>query len=689
MRLRYLHLQLIALSLRAATPIPVGPLLQHKAHYFDLQHHRLRFVPRGEAAYNLNTSLWPRTVERGTQLPKLTDPRILNWRTPLPFSFPFAGRNWNEVYVNLDGNLTFGAPEWAGEGDRDTWPDGTMRLLASTFDTGAVMGQRRVIAPFWGINASETTRVFVRSSRAAFIVTWQAVRLHTARLAYPPLGENLFEVRLTRDGAIEFRYGEMAEKDGVVGVFCGATSIGKPLDRVDLPPAPNADATLNIRRAVLEDRGADLRFSLTLAASVPSRSDRLRRYRVIAMSDGEGYAMHWEVADTGKPRTFCIVMNPRDEAAATDCSARTAELANENTVDFYLPKIALKNPAKLEWKAETALGETPSPGTSTGDLRSVTIATTLEFGIRLAAGERSIPGNLYEVFAYPFLSKARMPTFQEIYKHAPREDDMAVAVTDFRIDDIHDQGASNGAYSPEEGNLLFNSAKLQQASGPIYLGPEFDETVHDGDHVYRNYALAIGYVAHEMVHHWCSSLKWKGDDPSALLDAVNHYHWSPFLYAPAVYPVWKLFADAPYPEESVMGGMNAEKLPDGHTTSRIAPPGVATGLSALDLYSMGLIGPDEVPDTFFIANSVPSPDGNRHGGDKVDVTIADIIAANGAQKPAPKDAQRHFQFQIYVLHEDGRPPAPAKLAEARGIEQMLSRYFEVATDGRMTVVPTR
>lgn len=684
-----LHLLLFALSLRAATPIAVGPLLQHKAHYFDLQHHRLRFVPRGPAAYDLTTTSWRGSVERGTLLPKLTDPRILNWRTPLPFSFPFAGRNWDEIYINLDGNLTFGRPEVAGEGDRDTWPDGTMRLLASTFDTGAVMGQRRVIAPFWGINSPEATRVFVSSSRGAFIVAWQAVRSHTARVGYPPLGENLFEVRLTRDGAIEFRYGDIAEKDGVVGVFCGTSFSGKSLDHVDLPPAPNTDATLDLRRAVLEDGGADLRFSLTLGAAVPSRSVQIRRYRVIAISDGEGYAMHWEVTTEGKPRTFCIVMNSRDEAAPADCSARTAALVKENTIEFYLPKIALKDPAKLEWKAETAIGETPSPGTSTGDLRPVTIAAPLEYGTRLAADARSIPGNLYEIFAYPFLSKSRMPTFQEIYKHAPREDDMAVAVTDFRIDDIHDQGASNGAYSADEGALLFDSPKLQQASGPIYLGPEFDEIVHDGDHVYHNYALAIGYVAHEMVHHWCSSLKWKGDDPFALLDAVNHYHWSPFLFTPAVYPVWKLFADTPYPEESVMGGMNAEKLPDGHTTSRTAPPGVATGLSALDLYSMGLIGPDEVPDTFFIANSVPSPDGNRHGGEKVDVTIADIIAANGPQKPSPKDSQRRFQFQIYVLHEDGRPPDPAKLAEARGIEQMLTRYFEVAANGRMTVVPTR
>ena len=55
---------------------------------------------------------------------------------------------------------------------------------------------------------------------------------------YAPLGQNTFQVRLERDGSIEFRYGDIAEKDGIVGAFCGPSSAGKLVDRTDLLPAP-------------------------------------------------------------------------------------------------------------------------------------------------------------------------------------------------------------------------------------------------------------------------------------------------------------------------------------------------------------------------------------------------------------------------------------------------------------------
>src|SRR5258706_2231366 len=115
--------------LRAVTPLPVGAILQHKANYFDLQNKRLRFLPRGPAAYDVTTSAYPSSIDRGKLLGKPTDPKGYSWRTRLPFAFPFAGRKWNELYINLNGSLTFDAPESKEYPERDTWADGTMRLL--------------------------------------------------------------------------------------------------------------------------------------------------------------------------------------------------------------------------------------------------------------------------------------------------------------------------------------------------------------------------------------------------------------------------------------------------------------------------------------------------------------------------------------------------------------------------------
>jgi hypothetical protein len=134
-----------------------------------------------------------------------------------------------------------------------------------------------------------------------------------------------------------------------------------------------------------------------------------------------------------------------------------------------------------------------------------------------------------------------------------------------------------------------------------------------------------------------------------------------------------------------MGGMVVEKLPDGRMHSVMAPLGAPSGLSALDLYSMGLIGPEEVPDTFFLAKMQRAEDGGYKGGEMVTVRIADIVEANGPQNPPAKEAQHDFRFEVYLLHEDGREPDPQKLAQARAIEAMVLKYFDVATGGRMKV----
>ena len=110
-------------------------------------------------------------------------------------------------------------------------------------------------------------------------------------------------------------------------------------------------------------------------------------------------------------------------------------------------------------------------------------------------------------------------------------------------------------------------------------------------------------------------------------------------------------------------------------------------MSALDLYSMGLIGPEEVSDTFLLADPKPLGD-DVFSGTKVPVRIADIIQASGARQPAAADSQREFKLGMYLLY-DGAQPRPEKLAQARAIEKALAQYFDVATQGRMKLVIQR
>ena len=75
----------------------------------------------------------------------------------------------------------------------DTWPDGTMRWLASSFDTRAIDGHLRMIAPFWGLNSAEGTRIHGEVVVPRLVVTWDAVRFKPSTKPTPRLAASLFK----------------------------------------------------------------------------------------------------------------------------------------------------------------------------------------------------------------------------------------------------------------------------------------------------------------------------------------------------------------------------------------------------------------------------------------------------------------------------------------------------------------
>ena len=234
---------------------------------------------------------------------------------------------------------------------------------------------------------------------------------------------------------------------------------------------------------------------------------------------------------------------------------------------------------------------------------------------------------------------------------------------------------------------MTGSSKLQVATGPIYLGPRFDEFLEDGGRHYKNYANAVGWMAHELTHRWGMALQFRSDGKSQAL-AEEGGHWAGFLNTPSLNSVWKMFSDQPYSEKSQMEGFVFHELPDGEFRREPAPWNLPTGFSALDLYAMGLIGASEVPDTYLIRDAVETGP-NLYRGQKVPVRIQDIIAALGPRVPNFRAAQKKFTLGMYLLHEGGRPPDPEKLRQAEGIEKSLIAYFQAATGGRMHVVASR
>jgi hypothetical protein len=130
-------------------------------------------------------------------------------------------------------------------------------------------------------------------------------------------------------------------------------------------------------------------------------------------------------------------------------------------------------------------------------------------------------------------------------------------------------------------------------------------------------------------------------------------------------------------EPSVMGGMAIIKGEDGRLHGKNSS-GAASGLSALDLWMMGLIRPDEIPAGHEEMRLVVD-------NDFVPVRLRDVAAENGA--PAAR-APRGFRQAVYVLHENDRRVRPEALALASSLERWLLRYYDAASQGRMRVTLT-
>ncbi|MEO1580532.1 MAG: hypothetical protein AAFR91_01720 [Pseudomonadota bacterium] len=117
----------------------------------------------------------------------------------LGFSFPFNGETYTSVFVNSNGNLTF------GEGDTD--------FSESTLDF--LNGPPRIAPLFDDLSPNAGGRVVVDGDGTTFTVAFEGVPEFFASTT------NTFTVTLSADGSINIAYGGIAATDGLVGVTEG------------------------------------------------------------------------------------------------------------------------------------------------------------------------------------------------------------------------------------------------------------------------------------------------------------------------------------------------------------------------------------------------------------------------------------------------------------------------------------
>lgn len=191
------------------------------------------------------------------------------------------------------------------------------------------------------------------------------------------------------------------------------------------------------------------------------------------------------------------------------------------------------------------------------------------------------------------------------------------------------------------------------------IGPQYDSTQRFGRwrrlqgviHMSSQAGLRSGAGLHELAHRWGNYVIPAAGD-------ANDAHWN--------------FSDV----GGQLGGWQAGTLqslgddlwqaqgPEGHVTFQpVANGGNGVPYASLELYLMGLIGPEETTQEFHVADEAAWVDSSRgiFRADRIrTVTLDDIIAQWGPRIPDVTTSQKAFRALVLVLTP--RPLAPSRLA---------------------------
>lgn len=143
------------------------------------------------------------------------------------FKFNFFGTTYTGMYVNSDGNITF------GEGDNAS----TARDLGRT-----VAGPARIMAYFTDLDPSVSGNVYVKFlGKGKMQVTWDGVPI------FGGIAPNTFQVTLFRKGHMEFRFREIDAATGIVGFSPGGGATVRLIDfTTDVPTTIPAQAIAEV-----------------------------------------------------------------------------------------------------------------------------------------------------------------------------------------------------------------------------------------------------------------------------------------------------------------------------------------------------------------------------------------------------------------------------------------------------------
>jgi hypothetical protein len=673
-----------------------------KANMFDLAHRTLRFTHDGSAYRIANLP-----VEWDSDFgPEMQGAQV----TLHNFQFPFSEKNWEAFSVGSTGSIRFGV----AAGGRGGMGGGVSigRFDRLQYAARNLLDTVPAICVFF--KPRMNGKRYVKELADRVVVTWSLSEPagNIQDFTWTPTVTR-FQAVLRKDGSVDFSYDEVAAKDAIVGLY--PTVEGRPQQELatlggeEHPDVPAhldlksvkltvtggvmLKATLETRGPVLPEGGADL-VGVTYRI-VFRQPDAVWTVRGVAPSDEAGPRSRYMAAGPGVVQSVKV---------------------DKNTIvaKGVLPP-GLTPGTKISVYAEAEAPGKPSAPAVRIPAQSITLGGVRNPELDFSTVKREDGPYAMAFESFHYLTTPKMRDLAcTVIKSLGDKFDFLTYYSDFRID-------NQEAGTPSDGPLGGKVTGIGQVESgldtyctagrfqwefiqPVYAGSvqaqqqppagltdtnthnivayarQLGERSTDGKMLDYNYAMS--QVGHEMGHRWSAFVSAKvGNETIPLGDGA---HWVQGLQAPVAFPYQRPT------EASAMGGGVWQDNFDGTFTqlddNYYVP---ATGWSYLDLYLMGLIGAQEVPDFFILRNLVPAgrdPQGHPiYKANRTKITIQDVIAAEGPRLPDVYHSQRAFNTGIVIIVEHGKKPSRELIERANGIRQQWMDYWGRTTGGRSTM----
>lgn len=698
-----------------------------KPNLFNLAHRTLRFTPEG-SGYRVSNVPWQWDSEFG--------PKMATHQAELKgWAFPFSGKNWTSMSVGTKGTITFGEPSPTSRRPHHgaDAEDGISidRFAELQEAAGTLVDTIPLISVFYKPRMVGERYAKQMADRA--VVTWSLTEPYGGiqDWSWTPT-VNRFQAVLRPNGVIELSYDQVAAQDGIVGVYplrnkgVERTLVSYATGGKTASTSPS-DVT-GVTLAAVDD--LRLKVALQTSGPLPNTTDPMLlklAYQVCLSRD--------------LPVHACAPETPGDVI----WTVRGGHVWNDAGVDpihfRYRASGAGLSPEVLARGNTLSMSGMLPRGYKSGDTVYVSVSSVGPNGtlatpphVVKLAGLTSPEVDLSTVTSKDGLFPVVYEAFH--YRKPPRDVDLTCTVlgqlgdrfdmlayySDFRIDNPEAGTSSNGPLGggPSGGAVTGIGAEQQGLSDyctkgrfqwqfiqPVYVGANqmqeyppagvVDPSRHDitgythqlAERTFNGrippYDYAMSQIGHEMGHRWSAFVSAKVGGQTIPLGPT---HWDAGLQAQVAFPYQRPV------EASLMGGGVWQDNFDGSFTqlddNYYVP---ATGWSYLDLYLMGLIGADEVPDFFLLRNMVRSSvDENGRAlvkADRTKVTVQNVIDAEGPRLPDVDHSQRLFNTGMVVVVESGKAPSQELLDRTEGIRLRWMDFWETTTGHRssMTTEP--